>query len=107
MRFAAAASLLFASLALASPAPVAQPDAAAVAAPAPVLFESGEAFCHALTERNADAMPNTVHLEARKKKPSGGGSTNSTGAAMVITPSRVLQVGAVGLGVIEVWRLWV
>jgi hypothetical protein len=106
MKVAAATSLLLATLALASPAPVAQPGAAAVAAPEPVLFKSAQEFRNALTERNADAMPN-IHLDARAKKPKGGsGNSNDTSAAITMTPSRVLQAGALGLGVMEVVRLW-
>lgn len=115
---ATATTLLFATLALASPAPApapaAQPEAAAIQAPRAVLFESAEGFHNALTERNADAMPNSRHLEARKKKKpkysssdSNNNSTNSTsGVVVAMTPSRALQLGAAGLGVMEVVRLW-
>tara|TARA_R110002003_G_scaffold104_27_gene8424 strand:+ start:1890 stop:2168 length:279 start_codon:yes stop_codon:yes gene_type:complete len=91
MKFAAASTLLFATLALASPAPVAQPDAAVAPVAQPQLVERA---------------PLPV-LEARKKsKPKGGSNSNSTGAATTMTPSRALQLGAVGLGVMEVARLW-
>jgi hypothetical protein len=91
MKFAAASILLFATLALASPAPAAQPDAAVAPVAQPQLVERA---------------PLPV-LEARKKsKPKGGSNSNSTGAATTMTPSRALQLGAVGLGVMEVARLW-
>jgi hypothetical protein len=89
MKFAAVSTLLFATLALASPAPAAQPNAAAIAQSLEVL------------PRDAAHV-----LEARKKKPKGssGNSTNSTATAM--TPSRALQLGALSLGVMEIVRLW-
>jgi hypothetical protein len=91
MKFAAASTLLFATLALASPAPAAQPDTAVAPVAQPQLVERA---------------PLPV-LEARKKsKPKGGSNSNSTGAATTMTPSRALQLGAVGLGVMEVARLW-
>jgi hypothetical protein len=88
MKFAAASTLIFATLALASPAPAAQPNAAAVAQPLAI----------------APRSPAPI-LEARKK-PKGGSSGNSTGAADIISPSRALQLGALGLGVVQVVRLW-
>lgn len=95
MRFAAASTLLFATLALASPAPVAQPEPEVAQ---PMSVEA----------RNADFIK-MVHLEARKKKKpkSGSGNNgNNTSAAVTLTPSRMLQAGALGFGVIEVVRLW-
>jgi hypothetical protein len=96
MKVAAATSLLFATLALASPAPVAQPDANAAAVVA--------ALPHEFVARN---MP---VLEERAKKPKGGSGnnndSNSTGAADMISPSRALQLGALSLGVMEIVRLW-
>jgi hypothetical protein len=93
MKVAAATTLIFASLALASPAPAAQPNAAAVVRPLEV----------------EPRAPEPVLLEARKKPKGGssnGNSSNSTGAADTISPSRALQIGALGLGVMEVVRLW-
>jgi hypothetical protein len=88
MKFAAISTLLFATLALASPAPAAQPNTM-VAQPLEVI------------PRDAAHV-----LEARKKKPKGGSgnSTNSTATAM--TPSRALQIGALSVGVMEIVRLW-
>lgn len=93
MKVTAVATLLFATLALASPAPVAQPDAEAAAAIAePLVFEA--------------RAPEPL-LEARKKaKKPKGSSNNTNSSATSLTPSRVLQLGAVGLGVMEVVRLW-
>jgi hypothetical protein len=92
MKFAAATTILFATLALASPAPAAQP--AAVAQPVAVAPR--------------EAAPAPV-LEARvpKKKGGSGSSGNNTSAASdMMTPSRVLQLGALGLGAMQVVRLW-
>jgi hypothetical protein len=61
MKVAAATTLIFASLALASPAPAAQPNAAAVVRPLEV----------------EPRAPEPVLLEARKK-PKGGSSTAPT-----------------------------
>jgi hypothetical protein len=94
MKVAAAISLLFATLALASPAPVAQPEANAVAVAQPIAVEA------------RDAAPLLVERAPKKPKtPSNGNNTNS-GAADMITPSRALQLSALGLGVMEVARLW-
>ncbi|KAH4059178.1 hypothetical protein HBH69_007840 [Parastagonospora nodorum] len=92
MKFAAFSTLLFATLALASPAAQPQPEAAAaVAQPLEI----------------AARYPAPV-LEARKKKPSGsnGNNTNITGAADMLAPSRALQLGALGLGVMQITKLW-
>lgn len=94
MKFAAFSTLLFATLTLASPAaqPHPGPAAAAVAQP----FEI------------AARDPAPV-LEARKKKPSGGKGNdgNSTSAATdMLAPSRALQLGALGLGVMQITKLW-
>jgi hypothetical protein len=97
MKFAAASTLFFATLALASPAPAAQPNAAAVAQPEAV------ALPHEFVARNLPI------LESRAKKPKGGSSgnnSNDTGAAVAISPSRALQLGALSLGVYEIVRLW-
>jgi len=93
MKFAAVSTLLFATLALASPAAQPQPEAAAtVAQPLEIAAR--------------DPAP---VLEARKKKPSGSSgnnNTNSTGAADMLAPSRALQLGALGLGVMQITKLW-
>jgi hypothetical protein len=93
MKLAAVSTLLFATLALASPAPAAQPHAAALEAGAQPL----------------DFVARTLPvLEARKKKPKGssGNNSNTTGAADMISPSRALQLGALSVGVLEIVRLW-
>ncbi|OAL01181.1 hypothetical protein IQ06DRAFT_293292 [Phaeosphaeriaceae sp. SRC1lsM3a] len=93
MKFAAATTVLFATLSLASPAPAAQP--AEVAQPL------------AVAPREAAPAP---YLEARvpkKPKTGSGGNKNTTdSAAIMMTPSRALQLGALGLGAMQVVRLW-
>jgi hypothetical protein len=105
-----AVTLVLASVALANPAPVAAPEAAAapaaVAQPQPQPMSVGEAVAP------RDAEPAQFpQLEARVPKKgkggkSGGGNSTDEGAAGMLTPSRALQLGAVGLGVMEVVRLW-
>ena len=92
MKFAAPATLLFATLALASPAPAPNANTAEVAQP---------------VEAVAPRAPAPV-LEERAKKPKGGSSNsnNTTGAADMLTPSRALQLGALSIGVMQVVRLW-
>lgn len=106
MKFAAATSLLFATLALASPAPLANPE--------PATIESREQLHNALSARNVLTVPD-IQLEERassggkggKGGKGGGGSGNSTSAASdMLSPNRVLQVAALGLGAVEVVRLW-
>ena len=108
MRFFAI-TLLFTTLAAANPAPAARPEPA----PAPAAVAQVE---EALAARNAapEPVPEIVartagiQLEPRKKCKScnknNGNSTNSS--ATSITPSRALQLGAVGLGIYEVVQLW-
>ncbi|KAF2676301.1 hypothetical protein K458DRAFT_397034 [Lentithecium fluviatile CBS 122367] len=100
MHFVAATTLLFATLALATPAPVAQPEADAASALAPLA-------------PNLAARAAGIHLDARdpkKSKPKGSSGSNSNdteeSAALMIAPSRVLELGALGLGVVEIVRLW-
>lgn len=93
MKFIAATTLLCATLALATPAPLA----------GPAVPESVPEFRHALTARTAVAQP---QLDARASKPKGGSSSNKTSAAVSMSPGGVLLVGAVGLGVMEVVGLW-
>jgi hypothetical protein len=94
MKVAAATSLLFATLALASPAPIAQPEANAASVAQPIAVEA----------RNA--APVLVERAPKKPKTPSSGNNTDTGAADMITPSRALQLGALGLGVMEVVRLW-
>ncbi|KAF2661769.1 hypothetical protein K491DRAFT_710604 [Lophiostoma macrostomum CBS 122681] len=105
MKFSAALPLLFTTLALANPAPITNPRVPGVAHlearevspdPAPVPAE--------IVARTAGIV-----LDSRSpKKGSSSGSKNNTqtGAAGTITISRGLQLGALGLGVMEVARLW-
>ncbi|CBY01989.1 predicted protein [Plenodomus lingam JN3] len=91
--------LLLATLTLANPAaPAPQPNPQI----APPLD---------IAARDA-AILESIQLEARAKKPKpgsseggNGNSSNSTGAAVMMTTSRALQVGALGLGVVEVLHL--
>jgi hypothetical protein len=98
---AATTALLFTTLALATPAPAAQP-----AAPGTVAQ-----FHDALAARDTAPIPNlaaraaAAPLDTRAKKPKGG-SSNTTNAAESVTPSRTLQIAVLGLGVMEVVRLW-
>lgn len=95
MRFIVAATFLCAHLALATPAPVT----------GPAVPETVAAFRDALVARAAEALP---QLEERVTKPKGstGGSSGNSSAAVSITPSSALMVGALGLGVMEVVGLW-
>ncbi|KAF2011954.1 hypothetical protein BU24DRAFT_412499 [Aaosphaeria arxii CBS 175.79] len=149
MRFAAV-TLLLASTVLASPAPVAQPEAAAAPAPvaepastAPIVLDS-ESSVEALSARIAaleariaspdfEASTAGVNLprdpkggggkggggksgggkgKSKSKSKGGkiakGGSKNGTesAATMGFEPNRILQAGALGLGVMEIVRLW-
>lgn len=94
MKVAAATTLLFATLALASPAPVARPEANVAVVAQPIAVEA------------RDPAPMLVERSPKKPKtPSNGNNTNSSAADMM-SPSRALQLGALGLGVMEVARLW-
>lgn len=121
MKFAAV-TLLFATLALANPAPAAQPEAAAVPAPAaqpeaqPVEINTRAQLEEALSPRVAapepeiDAPAAGIRLDARdpkKSKPkTGSGGNDTQDAAGIVSPSRALQLGALGLGIMEIVRLW-
>ncbi|KAF1963718.1 hypothetical protein CC80DRAFT_487048 [Byssothecium circinans] len=94
MKFAAATTLLFATLALANPAPVAQPEAEAIV---PSLASE------------VDARAAGLRLEERKSKPKApknSNNSNDTSAAGTFLPNRALELGAIGLGVVEIVRLW-
>jgi hypothetical protein len=101
MKVTAATTLLFAALALASPTSVAQPKAQ------PKSVETRAQFHNALLSRDA-AAAQFAQLDTRKVKGGKGGSGNNTesDASDMFTPSRALQLGALGLGVIQVARLW-
>lgn len=93
MKFTAATTLLCATLALATPAPLA----------GPLVPETIPEFRHALTARAAAAVPD---LDTRASKPKGSSSGNTTSAATSMSPSSALLMGVLGLGVVEVVRLW-
>jgi hypothetical protein len=99
MKFAATtATLLFASLSLATPAPAARPLAP----------ETVKDFRHALFGRAAAAFP---QLDTRKVKggsgSKGGNSTTSSSAAVAVSPSNALMISALGVGAMEIVRLWI
>jgi hypothetical protein len=95
MKYVVATTLLCANLALAIPAPVT----------GPAVPETVPAFRDALVARAAEALPQLEERATKPKGSSGGGSANSS-AAVSVTPSSALIVGALGLGVMEVVRLW-
>ncbi|KAF2878000.1 hypothetical protein BDV95DRAFT_8167 [Massariosphaeria phaeospora] len=110
-----AATLLLATAALATPAPVA--DAAPAAQPNQI--ESLAQLSEALAARDAaHVVPEIVartagiRLDSRKSGKGGkggkGGDGNSTedSAAGMLSPSHALELGALGLGIMEVVRLW-
>lgn len=94
MRFLATTAIACAALVLAKPAPI----------NGPAVPESVPNFRHALLSRDA-TLP---QLDTRASKPKGskGGSGNSSSAAVAVSPSNMLVMGALGLGVMEVVRLW-
>lgn len=96
MKFTTAtASLLFAALAIATPAPIS----------GSLVPETIPEFRHALMGRAAAAVPD---LDTRSTtKPKGGSKgSNTTSAAGTVSPSGVLVMGVLGMGVVEVVRLW-
>lgn len=97
MRLTAATTFFLSALALATPAPVSNP-AIPEAIPEPR---------HALLSRAAQPDLHSAQLDTRASKPkgsSGGGASNSS-AAVSVSPSGALIVGALGVGVVEVLRL--
>lgn len=95
MKFSLATTLLtLTTLALATPAPIT----------GPLVPETIPEFRNALLSR-ADA-PILEDRATSKPKGSKGGSGNTTSAAAHVPPSSALVVGALGLGVVEVLRLW-
>jgi hypothetical protein len=92
MRLTAVTTILFATIALANP--VAQPTAAL--SPASLAPEIDARAASMLEER-----------KTKKPKSSGNKSNDTEAAGSLLAPSRVLELGALGLGVIEVVRLWV
>lgn len=102
----AGVTLLFASLAFANPAPAAQPAAAAVPAPVAQPEAQPVPLNEALIARIAEPAPEVVARAGKKPKSSSNNGNSTTDAAGMLTPSRALQLGALGVGVIEVVRLW-
>ncbi|KAF2001364.1 hypothetical protein P154DRAFT_521760 [Amniculicola lignicola CBS 123094] len=107
MKFAAV-TLLFAALAIASPAPIAEPEAK------PITIESRDALFEALEARAAapaaefEARAAGLMLESRdpkksKPKTSSSGNTTDEGAAGMLTPSLALELAALGLGMVGLW----
>jgi len=82
-----------------------------LAAPTALLFAT---LLHgALATPSAKAAPNTLLNERSSSSSKGGkggssgsGNNTSNAASDLITPSRLLQGAALGLGVVEVVRLW-
>jgi hypothetical protein len=101
MKVTAATTVLFATLALASPTSVAQPKAQHKS------VETRAQIHNALLSRDA-AAAQFAQLDIRKVKGGKGGSGNNTEseASDMFTPSRALQLGALGLGVMQVARMW-
>ncbi len=86
MKVTSVAALVLATLTLASP--VARPEAEALV----------------LSERAPEAAP--VHLDERKIRKPKSTTNHSSAATLTITPSRALQLGAIGIGAVEMVRLW-
>lgn len=91
-------ALLFAALSLATPSPVT----------GPLAPETVPEFHHALAGRAAAAVAAIPHLDTRASKPKGGskGGNGTSSAATSVSPSEALVISALGLGMIEVVRLW-
>jgi hypothetical protein len=105
----AAVALLLASIAIASPAPIAEPIAEpiAIAQPEAVVAQPEfEALAARVAEPNVDASKAGIQLDARKSKPKSSNGNNTDSAAITLTPSRALELGALSLGVLEIVRLW-
>lgn len=101
----AAVTLLLATLTMASPAPIAEPMA--VEQPEAVVAQPKfEALAARIAESEVDASKAGIQLEARKSKPKVGNNGNNTSAAIALTPNRALELSALGLGFLEVVRLW-
>lgn len=94
MKFIAQTILLCATLALATPAPLA----------GPAVPKTVPEFRQALTARAVAALPQ-LDVRASKPKVSTGGSNSNSSAAISVSPSGALMVGALGLGMLEI-ALW-
>ncbi|KAF2245008.1 hypothetical protein BU26DRAFT_90841 [Trematosphaeria pertusa] len=98
MKFASATALLFATLALANPSPN-QPesrnqlsDKLGARADAPALAPAAAGI--------------RLDARAKKPKPKTGSGNDTDNAVAMLSPSRTLELGALGLGIIEIVRLW-
>lgn len=102
MKFWGLPVLLLATLVYANPAPAS--DSKAIGGPNAV---DDVAKCNDLFTR-PDPHVIARALQKKKKKGGSGSSANVTdsAAAGFVTPSRALQAGALGMGVIEIVRLW-
>ncbi|KAJ4992284.1 hypothetical protein SVAN01_02303 [Stagonosporopsis vannaccii] len=96
MKFSLATTLTLSTLALATPAPHA----------GPLVPDTLPEFRNALLSRVA--LPELVDraTSSKPKGSKGGSSGNTTSSAVSISPSGALMMGALGVGVVEVLRLW-
>ncbi|CAI6335397.1 unnamed protein product [Periconia digitata] len=114
MKFAVATSLLFATLALANPAPVAQPEALQASPEQPRYPIGGAILAPELSGRSSSSSKSSRSPKKSKPKPSkpkNSNETNSTeedtsAAPSVVLPNLALELGALSVGVIELVRLW-
>ena len=126
MKVGTATTLLFATLALASPAPLARPEPAPVAQLMEV--ESRDQPSANLVARISSLIPeiyarassgsggsgggksssssSSSSKSSKPKAPKGGSGNNTESAAISVTPSQALQLGAIGLVVAEVAIQW-
>ena len=105
MKVAAATTLLFATLALANPAPAAQPNSLQE-----LSQRSNQAPSYANFKQDLAAR-DPAKKKKKPKKPKNSNKGNSTeeveeSAARMLSPSRVVELGAIGVGVMEIVRLW-
>lgn len=117
MKFAIISLLTPLALAAAHPAPapeaVIEPITAAAPAAQPDAIDLRDPN-HEKTAVALQARYAGIVLESRDpavgkggKGRGGGGNSTDTNAAITIAPARALQVGALGLGVMEIVRFWV
>jgi hypothetical protein len=103
-----AVTVLLATFVAANPAPAADPAPVAVAQPEPIQAEAAIAGRAANPEPVPEINAPVLARDPKKGKSGGGGGNgnDTEDAAGMLTPSRALQLGAVGLGVMELVRLW-
>lgn len=95
MKLSIATTLALTAFALATPAPHA----------GPLVPDTISEFRNAMLSRAA--LPELVDRASSKPKGSkSGGSSNTTSSAVSLSPSGALVIGALGVGVVEVLRLW-